>query len=177
MIDDLLDLTRIGRDGSACATRSWTPTPRCGPPWSRARPGSRPSGWRSCWVSGPGGTTSGRTPCGCSRCSGTSLDNAVKFTPEGGRITLRTDGDESGRLAVTVEDTGVGIEPEALGKVFDPFEQAGRTVTRGHGGLGLGLSIARTLVEAHGGRLTAASGGRGAAFTLANSTGLQVRDF
>ncbi len=96
------------------------------------------------------------------------LDNASRFTPEGGRIRLRTEGDGTGRLRVTVEDTGVGIEPEALGKVFDAFEQAGRTVTRGRGGLGVGLCIARTLVEKHGGTLTAASGGRGkgAAFTL-----------
>ena len=107
------------------------------------------------------------------RVFGNLLDNAARFTPEGGRIGLRTDGDGTGRLTVTVEDTGVGIEPEALGKVFDAFEQAGRTVTRGHGGLGLGLSIARTLVEKHGGTLTAASEGRGkgAAFTLELSDG------
>jgi two-component system CheB/CheR fusion protein len=96
------------------------------------------------------------------------LDNAVKFTPEGGRIALRTDNDAAGRLTVEVADTGVGIAPAALPRVFDAFEQSERIVRRGHGGLGLGLSLSRRLVELHGGTLTAASEGRGrgASFTV-----------
>jgi len=96
------------------------------------------------------------------------LDNAVKHTPEGGKITLRSSNVENGRIVVQVADTGGGIDPEALPRIFDAFEQAERAVRAGKGGLGLGLSLSRRLVEMHGGQLTAASEGRGrgATFTL-----------
>jgi CheY-like chemotaxis protein len=100
------------------------------------------------------------------------VDNAVKYTPEGGRITIWTSNDEDGRLMIEVSDTGVGIDPEALPRIFDAFEQADRTVRAGRGGLGLGLSLARKLVEMHEGELTVASEGRGrgATFTLSLAT-------
>ena len=88
------------------------------------------------------------------------IKNAVKFTPAGGRISLRSADAGAGRLAIEVADTGVGIEPEALPRIFDAFEQGGTAVTRRYGGLGLGLAIAKMLVELHGGSLTATSGGR-----------------
>ncbi|MBV8232303.1 MAG: PAS domain S-box protein, partial [Planctomycetaceae bacterium] len=96
------------------------------------------------------------------------IDNAVKFTPEGGRIGLLTADDVPGVLVVRISDNGVGIEPEALARIFDAFEQAERTLTRRFGGLGLGLAISRRLVEMHQGSLTASSAGRdqGATFTL-----------
>lgn len=93
--------------------------------------------------------------------------NAVKFTPDGGRIVLRTS-DEEGRFVFRCIDTGIGIEPEALPHIFSAFEQAGEGLTRRFGGLGLGLAIAAGLVHEHGGTLTAESAGRdqGAVFTL-----------
>ena len=96
------------------------------------------------------------------------IDNAAKYTPQGGRITLRSANDASGRLAIQVADTGVGIEPGVLPRIFDAFEQPGRTLREGRGGLGLGLSLSRRLAEHQGGRLVAASEGpgRGATFTL-----------
>ena len=94
------------------------------------------------------------------------VENAVKYTPEGGRIALRSATDADGRLVVEVADSGIGIEPEALPRIFDAFAQAGRTVRAGRGGLGLGLSLSRRLVELHGGRLTAASAGRGRGATF-----------
>ena len=101
------------------------------------------------------------------------LNNAIKFTPRGGRIVVRTRNGtcgESGaaRLVVEVSDTGVGIEPEALPKVFHAFEQGTESVTRRFGGLGLGLAICKTLVDAMGGRISAASDGpgRGATFRV-----------
>jgi CheY-like chemotaxis protein/anti-sigma regulatory factor (Ser/Thr protein kinase) len=88
------------------------------------------------------------------------LTNAVKFTPAGGAVhvvALRT----SNEIEITVSDTGEGIEPDFLQHVFEPFRQAESTRTRTHGGLGLGLSIVRYIVEAHGGTIQATSGGRG----------------
>ncbi len=83
------------------------------------------------------------------------INNAVKFTPKGGRIALRTrleSGDDeatAGRLVVEVADSGVGIAPDVLPRIFSAFEQGERTVTRQFGGLGLGLAISRALVRMH----------------------------
>jgi CheY-like chemotaxis protein/anti-sigma regulatory factor (Ser/Thr protein kinase) len=93
------------------------------------------------------------------------INNAVKFTPHDGQIAITTSNDPDGLLRVEIADTGMGIEPEALPKIFDAFEQGGRTQS---GGLGLGLAISKTLVEAHKGTITAESAGRneGSKFTL-----------
>jgi signal transduction histidine kinase/CheY-like chemotaxis protein len=95
------------------------------------------------------------------------LSNAVKFTPPGGAVHVRlTRAGESMQLAVT--DTGQGIAPAFLPWVFEPFRQADGSTTRVHSGLGLGLSIVKNLVEAHGGTVTAESAGegRGATFVV-----------
>jgi len=94
------------------------------------------------------------------------LSNAVKFTPEGGTVTLSIFRGELDELVVS--DTGIGIDGEFLPNVFDSFRQADATATRSHGGLGLGLSIVRQLVQLHGGTVAAASAGRdqGATFTV-----------
>lgn len=96
------------------------------------------------------------------------LRNAIKFTPDGGSITLRSRNRPEGELEVSVSDNGVGIRPELLSRVFDAFEQGGEGVTRRFGGLGLGLSISKGLVELHGGKLFAASAGpeKGSTFTV-----------
>ena len=95
------------------------------------------------------------------------LSNAVKFTPRGGRVRvgLTFDGPSA---RIEVADTGVGIRPEFLSHVFDRFQQADRSITRQFGGLGLGLSIVKHLVELHGGTVEAASEGegKGATFTV-----------
>jgi len=94
------------------------------------------------------------------------IKNAVKFTPEGGSIAIRTrndDGPDGGepRISIEVADSGIGIDPEILPKIFDPFQQGETTITRKFGGLGLGLAICKGIVEAHGGTLAVASEGRG----------------
>lgn len=96
------------------------------------------------------------------------LKNAVKFTPSGGAISVRTENFPDERVAVLIQDSGVGIEPEMLPRLFDAFEQGSKGTTRQFGGLGLGLTIAKGLVEKHGGTLTAKSDGRnqGATFTM-----------
>src|SRR4030095_8610231 len=93
------------------------------------------------------------------------INNAVKFTPRNGQITIMTGNDSDQQLRLEITDTGMGIEAEALPKIFDAFEQGGRTQL---GGLGLGLAISKTLVEAHHGTITAQSDGRnkGSTFTL-----------
>ncbi len=93
------------------------------------------------------------------------INNAVKFTPRNGQITITTGNDSDQQLRLEITDTGMGIEAEALPKIFDAFEQGGRTQL---GGLGLGLAISKTLVEAHHGTITAQSDGRdkGSTFTL-----------
>jgi len=96
------------------------------------------------------------------------LGNAVKFTPAGGRVAVSvSNGNE--RVEVRVADTGMGIEPELLPFVFDRFKQGARAAGREYGGLGLGLSIARQLVEAHEGSISVESAGRGRGTTFAVS--------
>jgi CheY-like chemotaxis protein len=103
------------------------------------------------------------------------VKNAVKFTPRGGWLAIRTRNEvgpaadpRGARLILEVADSGIGIEPEVLPRIFDPFEQGSATLRRRYGGLGLGLAISRSVIDAHGGRLTASSAGkdRGSTFTL-----------
>jgi len=89
------------------------------------------------------------------------VKNAVKFTHSGGSLAIRTFNPSAGRLAVEVCDTGIGIEADALPRIFNAFEQAEQTVTRQFGGLGLGLAITKGLVDGHGGSITVRSEGRG----------------
>ncbi len=95
------------------------------------------------------------------------VGNAVKFTPAGGVVTIRT-ANRDGLLVVETSDTGIGISSEMLAKIFDPFEQGERAAAQQHGGLGLGLAVAKGLIEAHGGTIVASSGGHsaGATFTV-----------
>jgi PAS domain S-box-containing protein len=95
------------------------------------------------------------------------LTNAVKFTPPGGVISVEAV-EEDGAVRLAVKDSGEGIPQAFTTRIFDPFTQADGTFARPHGGLGLGLTIVRRLVEAHGGRVEAESGGtdQGATFTV-----------
>ena len=95
------------------------------------------------------------------------LANAVKFTPKGGTVQVAARRSSS-QVQISVQDTGEGIDPQFLPHIFEPFRQAESPQTRVHGGLGLGLSIVRYIVEAHGGTVAAESEGRGkgATFTV-----------
>jgi signal transduction histidine kinase/ActR/RegA family two-component response regulator len=95
------------------------------------------------------------------------LTNAVKFTPDGGRIEVRVHAQDS-TAAVTVRDTGRGIDPAFLPHVFDRFRQQDSSTTRAHGGLGLGLALVQSIIQAHGGAVHASSlgPGKGSTFRL-----------
>jgi CheY-like chemotaxis protein/anti-sigma regulatory factor (Ser/Thr protein kinase) len=96
------------------------------------------------------------------------LSNAIKFTPAGGRVAVELRRPDAAHVEIVVRDSGRGIDPAFLPHVFDRFRQGDATPTRVHGGLGLGLSIVRHLVEAHGGAVRAESDGldKGAAFIV-----------
>jgi PAS domain S-box-containing protein len=94
------------------------------------------------------------------------LGNAVKFTPAGGFVVVRLEGDQSA-ARVVVSDSGLGVAPDLLPHVFEPFSQGPQTMDRSRGGLGLGLPVVRGLVEAHGGSVSMSSAGSGGGTTLA----------
>ncbi len=96
------------------------------------------------------------------------LDNAHKFTPDGGSVRICTSNNQSGQLCLDVIDSGVGIDAESIGRIFGAFEQGDASTTRRFGGLGIGLTITKRLVELQGGTLQAASPGKdkGAVFTV-----------
>jgi CheY-like chemotaxis protein len=95
------------------------------------------------------------------------ISNAAKYTEKGGKIWLTTE-QEQGEAIVEVRDTGIGIAPEMLPKIFDLFTQAHRSLDRSQGGLGIGLTVAKRLIEMHGGSVTAQSAGesKGSEFVI-----------
>jgi signal transduction histidine kinase/ActR/RegA family two-component response regulator len=94
------------------------------------------------------------------------LRNSAKFTRKGGTVTIRTSNPTGGAICVSVADDGIGMSAETLGRLFQPFQQADNQFVRRSGGLGLGLSIARKLIELQGGRIRAESPGIGRGATL-----------
>ncbi|MDB5034471.1 MAG: sensor hybrid histidine kinase [Chlorobi bacterium] len=96
------------------------------------------------------------------------IKNAVKFTPDGGELAIRTSNSHPDELAIQIIDSGIGIEPHILPRIFDAFEQGEQSITRQFGGLGLGLAITKALVDMHGGTLEATSQGKdqGATFLV-----------
>jgi len=96
------------------------------------------------------------------------INNAVKFTPAAGRVFIRSHNGANGEFVLEVQDNGVGFESEALTHMFNAFDQGNHSTTREFGGLGLGLTIAKSLVDAHDGKIEAASDGKnkGATFTI-----------
>lgn len=97
------------------------------------------------------------------------LQNATKFTPRGGKIVVLVSREKNDpRVTLVIRDTGVGIEPELLAHIFEPFMQADRSLERSRGGLGLGLALVKGLVELHGGEVCATSRGinQGAEFRV-----------
>jgi signal transduction histidine kinase/CheY-like chemotaxis protein len=100
------------------------------------------------------------------------IKNSVKFTPKKGRIAIETDNPEPKKIDIRIADTGMGIEPERIEKIFNAFEQGQISITRRFGGLGLGLTISKALIDAHGGKIRVESPGKdqGSTFSLQLTT-------
>lgn len=98
---------------------------------------------------------------------GNLLANSAKFTPRGGTVTVRVETEAAGFAVLSVRDTGEGVAPDVLPRLFQPFSQADRTLARTRGGLGLGLAVVKGLVELHGGTVAASSPGYGAGTEVA----------
>ena len=94
------------------------------------------------------------------------VKNAAKFTPEGGRVDLSTKNNDTHQIVIEISDSGIGIDPAMMPKIFDAFEQGGQVVTSKYGGLGLGLAVSKRVIDLHHGTITAQSDGPGLGATF-----------
>jgi signal transduction histidine kinase len=167
LVEDILDMTRLARGSLRLELRPMDVTDVLSAVCEVMRPAARAKSVRLETDWGARRAEVMADPGRLKQVMWNLTNNAMKFTPEGGSITVRQDvADRVVRLEV--RDTGRGIEPDLLPHVFEPFRQGGDAGGPGEGGLGLGLSIVKQLVELHGGTVTADSpgGGRGAIFTV-----------
>jgi PAS domain S-box-containing protein len=171
LINDLLDVSRIiaGKLQLDCYEVDLAPIVEEAVESSRSD--AEAKGVRLQIAQDAGGATVLGDPLRLGQIVSNLVTNAVKFTPTGGDVCVRLVR-EGAEAVLTVSDTGIGIEPSVLPQIFDRFRQADSTITRRHGGLGLGLAIVRHLSELHGGRVSVASPGVGQGATF--SVGLPV---
>ncbi len=167
LIDDLLDVSRIITGKLRLEVAEVEPRSFIEPVIEALRPAALAKEVTVQNLMGAGVGPIAGDPARLKQIAWNLLSNAIKFTPEGGRVEVRLKRAES-HVEFAVADTGAGISPEFLPHVFEPFRQADQKTTRRHGGLGLGLSIVRHLVDLHSGTVHAESPGegRGATFTV-----------
>ena len=167
LIEDLLDMSRI-ISGKLTLNVQWTDLASVvNAAIDSIRPAADAKGIRLRKILDPhAGPVSG-DPTRLQQIVWNLLSNALKFTPKGGAVDVLVERVDS-HLEITVRDTGIGISPEFLPAVFERFRQADSSTTRFHGGLGLGLSIVKNLVELHGGTIRVESAGlnQGATFIV-----------
>ncbi|HEV7892776.1 MAG TPA: PAS domain S-box protein [Pyrinomonadaceae bacterium] len=167
LIDDLLDVSRIITGKLRLDMRAVNPNNFIDSAVEALRPGAESKGVRIRKIMDTGVISVAGDPVRLQQIVWNLLSNAVKFTPRGGLVQVRLSRVNS-HVEIAVSDTGQGISTQFLPHVFDRFRQADQKITRQHGGLGLGLSIVRHLVELHGGTVRADSEGegRGSTFTV-----------
>jgi PAS domain S-box-containing protein len=160
LVDDLLDVSRIITGKLRLDVQTVDPSAFIDAAVEAVRPGADGKGVRLRKTVEDGAVSVAGDPVRLQQVVWNLLTNAVKFTPQGGSIEIGL-ARAGANVEMSVTDTGVGIAPEFLPYVFDRFRQADGRITRRHGGLGLGLSIVRHLVEQHGGTVRAESDGEG----------------
>lgn len=167
LIDDLLDVSRIGRGKVALKTEVLDVRAVVARAVESARPQAEAGGHTLTADYPEAALPVTGDPTRLEQVFANLLNNAVKYTEAGGHIAVAVRA-EGGRAVVDVRDTGVGISSEQLAKVFELFMQVTRSLDRSQGGLGIGLTLVRSLVELHGGTVSAHSDGlgRGAVFTV-----------
>ncbi|MBX6312540.1 MAG: response regulator [Isosphaeraceae bacterium] len=167
LIDDLLDVSRISRGKVQLRTEPLDLAPLVARAAEAVRPLIEARGHALSIALAPGPLRLVADPTRLEQVLVNLLSNAAKYTEEGGRIALeaRRAGDQ---IVVAVSDNGIGIPPEMLPQIFELFTQVERSLDRSQGGLGIGLTLVKSLVELHGGSVAVASEGpgRGSTFTL-----------
>ena len=167
LVDDLLDLSRITHDRIDLRKSRVELASVIDQALQACRPLAESAGHDINVVVPPEPLYVHADPVRLAQGFGNLLNNSCKYTPRGGKImvTARRQGDDA---VVTLEDTGIGIQPEKLGSIFDMFVQIDGSLERSQGGLGIGLTLVKRLVELHGGSIeaTSAGEGRGSAFTV-----------
>ncbi|HEX6186350.1 MAG TPA: PAS domain-containing sensor histidine kinase, partial [Pyrinomonadaceae bacterium] len=167
LVDDLLDVSRIITGKLRLDVQTVDPAAFIDSAVESVRPAAEGKGVRLRKALDVGAVSVAGDPVRLQQMVWNLLTNAIKFTPKGGDIEIGLSR-AGANVEIRVTDTGDGIAPGFLPYVFDRFRQADGRITRRHGGLGLGLSIVRHLVEQHGGTVRAESGGewRGSTFTV-----------
>jgi PAS domain S-box-containing protein len=160
LIDDLLDVSRIITGKLRLDVRPVAPGSFIESAIESVRPAAEAKNVRVQKIMDTGVVSVAGDPVRLQQVVWNLLSNAIKFTPKGGRVQIRLERINS-HIEIAVSDDGAGISPDFLPHVFDRFRQADQRITRQHGGLGLGLSIVRHLVELHGGTVEARSEGEG----------------
>jgi len=167
LVDDLLDVSRVMRGRIELRKERLDLATVIGHAVETAQPVIQAQGHELTVAISPSPIAVEADPVRLTQVVGNLLTNAAKYTPPGGHIWLTTERD--GEWAVIrVRDSGIGLAPEMLSRVFDLFVQVDNSVARSQGGLGIGLTLARSLVEMHGGHISARSGGvgKGSEFTV-----------
>ncbi|HKY90594.1 MAG TPA: ATP-binding protein, partial [Nevskiaceae bacterium] len=167
LIDDLLDMSRVIAGKLRLDVQSVMPHAFTEAAIETVRPAAAAKNIRLEVMLDPGAGPITGDPARLQQVVWNLLSNAIKFTPGGGKVQVVVQRVAS-QVEICVADTGIGIAPEFLPRVWERFRQADSSTTRRHGGLGLGLAISRQLVELHGGTIEASSGGedQGATFSV-----------
>jgi len=167
LIDDLLDVSRIGRNKMELRRDKVLLADIVESAIEAVRPLADAAGHTLSVELPPGPVFLDADLTRLAQVFGNLLTNSVKYTPHAGNIQLRAERD-AGEVLITVRDNGIGIPADFLPRIFDMFSQVDRSIERTTGGLGIGLALVKGLVEMHGGNITAASDGEslGSSFTI-----------